>query len=157
LRNGVSETSHEATATGTEAMIIDVTNLANAVANVAGNSPIILVAAPKQAVSLRLRKLPDFPFEILASSALTAGTVIAIAPNGIASAVDAAPVIETSTETLLNFDDASPAQIGTGGTLATGSTRSVWQTDAIALKLTLSVAWGARTDAAIAWTSSVVW
>jgi hypothetical protein len=157
LRYQVSETAHEATATGTEAMNIDVTNLASTIAPVAGNGPIILIASPKQVISLRLRKNPDFPFEILSSAALSAGTVMAVAANALVSAVDPAPKIEVSTETVLNFDDSSPQQISTGGTLATGSTRSVWQTSAVALKLTLGVAWGLRCDGAVAWTSSVVW
>jgi hypothetical protein len=96
LRYGVAETTHESTASGTEAMIKDITNLASAVAGVAGNGEIILIAAPKTAVSLRLRALPDFPFEILSSSALTAGTVIAVAANALASAVDPAPTIEAT-------------------------------------------------------------
>jgi hypothetical protein len=157
LRYQVSETAHEATATGTEAMNIDVTNLASTIAPVAGNGPIILVAAPKQAISLRLRKNPDFPFEILSSAALSAGTVMAVAANAVVSVVDPAPKIETSTETVLNFDDSNPQNVSTNGTLAQGSTRSVWQTSAVAVKLTLGVAWGLRCDNAVAWTSGVVW
>jgi Resolvase, N terminal domain len=123
LRYGVAATAASAT-TGNEGMIADITALASAVAPVAGNNSIVLVAAPKTATSLRLRKLPDFPFEILASSALTAGTVIAVAANALASAVDPSPKISSSIEAVLVFDDAAPAQVGVGvksGTVQAGS------------------------------------
>jgi hypothetical protein len=150
-------TTHESTASGDEACRIDIRNLATPLAAVAGNSPIVIIASPKQAMSLRLRAGPDFPFEILSSSALASGTVVAVAPIAVVSGIDPAPKIETSEETVINFDDSSPQNVVTGGTPGAGSTRSLWQVDAIALRLTMQMAWGLRCDGAVSWTSSVVW
>jgi hypothetical protein len=99
------------------------------------HSSIVLIAAAKTAVSLRLRRQPDFPFEILASSALTTSTVIGVAANALTSAAAPSPRIESSIEAVLNFEDATPQNLGTGGTPASGSVKSLFQTDAIALRL----------------------
>jgi len=66
-------------------------------------------------------------------------------------------VIETSEQAALNFDDTTPVNIVTGGTAGAGLTKSLWQTDCIGVRMTLTVSWGPRCDGAVAWTSSVVW
>jgi hypothetical protein len=157
LRSGVAETAHEGTATGDEAMKKDIANLASAIAAVAGNGPIVLIAAPKTAVSLRLRKWPDFPFEILASSALTTGTVMAVAVNALVFAAAPSPRIESSIEAVINFEDSAPQNLVTSGTPGAGLSRSLFQTDAIALRLIWPMTWGARQSGAVSWTSGVTW
>src|SRR5262249_46659710 len=72
------------------AMLSDLETLAAAVAPVAANSPILFVASPKQARRMQYSaQLKDV--EVFASSALADKTVIAIASNSLASAIDPAP------------------------------------------------------------------
>jgi Phage capsid family len=155
LRYQVTETAHEATATGDEAMKKDIANLVSAVVGVAGNSPIVFVAAPKTAASMRLRVQPNFPYEILASSALTAGTVIAVATTALVSAASAAPRIDTSIEAVMHFDNTTPLDITTGAVSAT--VKSAFQTDSIAIRLIWPLTFGMRTTGAVAWTSGTTW
>jgi hypothetical protein len=156
LRYGVTVTAHEATATGTEAMIIDLTALATAVAPVAGKGPIIFVAAPKQAIAIKLRAPAGFPFEVLSSASLTAGTVICVAANALVSAVDPTPRIETRTQMAVHENTVPLPLVDGSGTVA-APVRSGWNTDSIGLKIVLQVAWSLRSTSGLSWTSSVTW
>jgi hypothetical protein len=155
LLYGVTPLAHEATLTGSEAAKKEVENVAGAVSSVAGNSEIVLIASPKQAIALRM--LPNLPFEVLSTSALAAGTLVAVATNALISAVDPSPVIEISNTATLNFDDSSPQDISTSGVLAQGSTRSLWQTDAVGIKMEITLGYGLACDGAVAYTNSVAW
>jgi Phage capsid family len=155
LRNGVTVTAHEATASGDEAMKIDLATLAASVSAVAGNGPIVFVCAPRQAVTVKIRQ-PQFPYEVLSSSALTPGTVICVAANAVASAIDPTPLIDTRTQ--VGFHENSvPLPIVDGSSTPAALTRSSWQTDSIGLKIVLQVAWTLRSASGLSWTSSVVW
>jgi hypothetical protein len=159
LRNGVTVTTASALTPATEAMDADLRALAAAVAPVAGNGPIIFVASPAQAVSIRMRRGADLGYEVLASSALAAGRVMAVAPNALAVALDPVPTFDITKEAVLVYDDAAPAQVGTVGSPNTvgAPARSLFQTDSLALKLRFNAAWGLRTTGAVAWTQSVTW
>jgi Phage capsid family len=103
LRNGIAAVGTASTATPkSEAMYDDVESLIGAVAPIAGGNPIVFVVNPVQAAALRIRGRTFFPFEVFATAALAAGTVIAIATNAIASALDPEPTIETSAEATIN-------------------------------------------------------
>jgi hypothetical protein len=84
-----------------DAMSEDVADLVGAVSGVAGNSAVVFVASPRQAAALRLRYGRDASYEILASSALGAGTVIGIASNSVASAIDPAPNFHVADQAVL--------------------------------------------------------
>lgn len=86
-----------------DALVADVRALIAAVADVAANGPVILIASPGQAVSLKLRMGNDAAYEVFSSNALTTGVVIAVAVNALASAVDPGPRFEVSDQgTLVN-------------------------------------------------------
>jgi hypothetical protein len=68
-------------------LLEDVRDLVSAVAPIAGNNPVIFVAAPPQAASLKLFFRGDTTYEVLASSALANGTVLAIASNAVAAVI----------------------------------------------------------------------
>jgi hypothetical protein len=57
----------------------------------------------------------------------------------------------------VNLDDASPQDIATNGVLAQGSTKSLWQVDAVGIKLEITLGYGLACDGAVAYTTSVVW
>jgi hypothetical protein len=156
LRNGIAANHTASTATpDTEAMHDDLSQLIGAVAPVAGSAPIVIVASPRQAAAIRLR-YPTLGYEVFSSSGLAAGVLAAIATNAVASAVDPAPRLDMSRETLLHMDTAPSPISTTGGAPFTAPMRSMFQTDTNALRLILEVSWGLRTTG-LAWTSGVTW
>jgi hypothetical protein len=112
--------------------------------------------SPAQAISAQLRATQPFPFEILASSALADGIIIAIVANAIAIAIDSTPRISASNEGLLVMDDA-PAQVSTVGSPATvaAPARTLFQTDEIGLRLVWEIAFSLRTATGLAWISGI--
>jgi hypothetical protein len=102
------------TGTGQTAMINDLRQLATAVGSVAGNGAITLVGSPDvtAALHLWLPRPPEWP--VLTSNSLAPKTVIAVAANALASAVEGPPAIEANREAEFQSDTA-PASDGTLG------------------------------------------
>src|SRR5262249_27284543 len=97
-------------------------------------------------------------FEVLASLALADKTVIAIASNCLVSAIDPAPRFEVRDAATLHMET-SPAQISTVGTpnVVAAPMRSLFQTDAIGLKVRWEVRWAFRPAAGPHYMSAVNW
>ncbi len=131
----------------------DLSAIGGAVARVAG-SDVVFVAAPEQALAVALRA-PDFG-PVLASRALPAKTVVAVAANAVASGFDSAPVIEASRETELLLDTAPGEIVPQGGSL-TYPTGTLFQGDKLALKMRMEAGWTLRAPNTVAWMSSVSW
>jgi hypothetical protein len=102
---------------------------------------------------------PALPYRVFSSSGLAANTIMAVATNALAVAVDPVPRIESSVEAVMHYEDASPAQIGTAGSPNTvaAPTSSLYQTDTVGLKIILKVPWGLRASGAVAWLTSATW
>jgi Phage capsid family len=159
LRYNISGLAPSAATPPSEALAEDARELVRAVAGVAGNAPVVLIGSPEQAVSLRLWMGRDAPYEVLASSGLADGMVIAVASNALASAVDPAPRIDVSRTAVLHMEDAAPLHISSEGTPATvaAPVRSLFQTDAIGLRLQFQIDWALRNPGGLAWMSNVTW
>jgi hypothetical protein len=155
LRNGISALTASAATVAGDAMIADVGALVAAVAPVAGNSPIILVCNPARAAKLNMRTV-RLPYEVLASSAVAANQLIAIATNTLASATDPVPRFNASTETVVHESD-TPAQLATTGTpnVVSAPSRSLFQSDVLGLRLIMEVSWGLRHTSGLAWIDSI--
>jgi Phage capsid family len=158
LRNGIASLTASSATPATEAMLADVAALVAAVAPVAGNNPIVLIASPARAAKMKLRSPQGFPFEVLGSSAVAAGDLIAIASNALASATDPVPRFNASTETVVHESD-TPAQLAATGTPNTISApaRSLFQSDVLGLRLIMEVSWGLRHTSGLAWISGATW
>ncbi len=116
---------------------------------------IVFIAAPDQALRLSLRRA-EMPFRLLSSAALTAGTVMAVAVNALATAVDHQPEIDASKDALVHMET-NPAHIGTpddadADTAAqiAAPSRSFYHTDCVALRLILGASWQVRAAGAVA-------
>jgi hypothetical protein len=158
LLNGVTPIAATAGG-GVNAMAGDLGNLAGALSDAGVDTEaMVIVANARQATKLRLLAGPSFSYPILGTSAVAAGTVIGIAPAGVASGFDGAPRIESSTDTTLHFDSA-PAAIGTAGSpnVIAAPTRSMYQTDTMALKVRIKCAWSAVHPGAIAQITGATW
>ena len=134
-------------------MATDIGKLLTAIAGVAGGG-FLLVAAAGQAVMLQLGLAREVP-NVWASSALPAGTVIAIAPRAFVSIIEA-PRVDSSIEAVVHMEDTSPAEIGSGGVVA-APTRSLFQTNSVGLRVITPASWGLRAPGAVAWMSGVNW
>ncbi|WP_157158110.1 MULTISPECIES: phage major capsid protein [Bradyrhizobium] len=154
---GITPIAHSTATSPQDAMIADIKALVSAVAPIAGNGEVVLVAATDQAVALRLRQSREV-YPVLASAALAAGTVIAIAPSGLASAIDPVPRFEIASEGALVMDDAAGqlSMVGTPNVVAAPA-RSLFQTDTLALRVILQISWGLRSSLAIAYMTGVAW
>jgi hypothetical protein len=140
-----------------DALVQDLAALAGAVVRAAGGS-LVFVCAPEQAISIALRAPRDVPYAVLPSAALPAGTVIALASQALAVALDPSPRIETADAPVVHMETV-PAPISAVGSpnAVAAPSRNFWQTDCIALRMILQVAWGMRTANGVAFMQTVTW
>jgi Phage capsid family len=138
-----------------DAMASDLQALATAVAPVAGNGQIGIVAAPAQGVALALRVL-RMPYNLMTSTALPTGTVVSIAFPTLVTALEGAPEISTSKVALIHEETQPAAIVDIGGVVA-HPVRSIFQTDTIAVKVRQAVSWALRSSSGLAWTQNTVW
>ena len=143
---------------GEDAFAADVVNLAAAVTGVAGPN-IVFVASPSEWIKIALRPR-EFAFPVLPSAALPTGTVMAVAVNALAVAFDPVPEFEVASEGLLHMDT-EPTHISVAGDPNTvaAPTQSLYQTDALGLRLILGTSWALRAPAAssVAVVEDVTW
>jgi len=156
LLNGLS-TVGAATA-GSEAMGQDIGKLLGALATAGGGRNPVFVCSPPQAGSLKLRAGAQWDYPVLSSPALAAGTVVCVEAGSFASGFSAVPEIDTTNAGALHFEDTTPLQLvsGAGPTVAT-PVRSLFQTDASAIKMVLRCSWGMRAAGHIQIVTSVTW
>jgi len=157
LLAGISALTSSNDPDSVQAMRSDVATLAGAVAAVANGSPIALVSSPMQHARLVLWGGGTLVYPAFASSALPDHTVIALATNGLASAADPAVRFSVDDQTTLHMSD-TPSQIGSGtpGVVAAPS-RSLWQTDSLALRVIFECGWVLRHPSAIAFMNDTTW
>jgi hypothetical protein len=153
LRFNIAGLTPSALTVPQDALAEDVSALLTAVSTVAANGPVVLIASPAQAVALRLRAR-DLGIEVLASASLAAGTVVAVAVNGLVSATDPEPKIDVGDQGTLHMNDV-PLPISTGAMAS--PTRSLWQSDTLSLRLRWQASWILRNPSAVAWMSGVLW
>lgn len=147
IRNGIATLTASNNSDAGYAANEDITALVNAVAAVAGNGPIAIVAGAGRAAFMNSRYQRDPTNVTFYGSSAVGADIIAIALSGLASALSPSPEIETSSGATLVMDTAP----GAAGTM--GPERSVFQTDSMALKVRWPVTWTLRSPLAVAWTT----
>jgi Phage capsid family len=157
LLNGITPLTPAPAGAKTEAMNTDLIALGSAVSVVAGKSSVVFVMAAGQAIAIGLRALGAFEYAVLPSSVLAPGTVIAVAVNALASAVEGAPTIETSSEAIGHEEDATAASIVTPGGQTAHPVRSYFQTDSVSLKMRWPISWLLRDPRGVAYMTGVNW
>ncbi|WP_212496603.1 hypothetical protein [Bradyrhizobium japonicum] len=157
LRFGIAALPASAAADPVAAMKADVSAVAAAVAPVAGNTEILLVADPVHAMTLRAHRR-DLPTDVaLGSSALAPGVLMAIAPNAVASAMGDVE-IEVSDQAAIHMST-TPSDIGTEGAppVVAAPSVSLWQTDCVSLLPRLDISWQHRDGRAVSWLVPTNW
>jgi hypothetical protein len=155
LRNGIAAETASGATSPAEAMAEDIGTLVGAIAAVAGNSPILIIAAAPQAAALRMWNRTNINYDVVASSGLADGVVIALATNAFASAGDPAPRFELASETTLHFENTAPLDITTAAVAAT--VKALWQSDLIGLRTIFEVSWALRDAGGLSWVENVNW
>jgi hypothetical protein len=151
LRNGISASTPSSSTDPFGAVFEDVTTLVNAIAAVAGNGPYALIASPGRSLMIRARfsqDVDDPTLPIYASNAV-GGDLVAVAPEALVAALDPAPTVETAPAGELHMSD-TPAAIVNGGAPAAPS-RSLFQTESIAVKVRWPLSWALRDSRGVAW------
>jgi hypothetical protein len=135
-------------------VINDLASLVAAVAPVGGNN-LALVASPARKAQI-LMHFPGFAFPIIASSAIADTRIGAVALNGLAVAIDPAPELDISSDAVVHM--ANPAlEIVSDTPVVADPIRSLWQTDALAIRLQLGVDWKRRATNAVAMLDGPAW
>jgi len=93
---------------------------------------------------------------VLASAALAAGTVVAIEASAFASAFSPVPEFSSCTQGVLH-EDTVPLHIVDGSGTPAPGTRSLWQTDTIALRMVLRASYGMRGNGLVQMIQNVTW
>jgi hypothetical protein len=156
LLAGISGLTPASAGTKSEIIIDDVQKLVLSVAPVAGNGNFVLVASPDAAAALALRLYNSVGWPILTSAALAPRTVIVVALNAVVVAIEGAPTIEASTQTEFHRDSV-PLEIVTAGGVVATNVGSMYQTDAVALKLRWPISWALRDARGLAYLQNVNW
>jgi hypothetical protein len=125
------------------AMITDLSVLAAAVAPYAGNGGIVFIAAAMQAVAVSIGLPRDFAYPLLASTSLTAGTVIAVATPAVVSSLGDMPLIDETKSADLHGED--------------GTVTATFQTDTKGIRLMWPIVWAMRDPGAIAHITGATW
>jgi HK97 family phage prohead protease len=96
---------------------------------------------------------------IIDSGTVPLGTVVAIDAADFVAVGGEAPRFEISDQATLHLEDTSPADIVGGVSPGTPAfpTKSMWQTDSLALRLIMPINWVIRRPGTVAWTQSVTW
>lgn len=124
---------------------------------------------PRQARNIRMMPGPNSSgfgwanqfladFRVIPSTVVTAGTVIAIDTADFVTSTGDTPEFETSDQATIHMET-SPTAIGIAGSPNTvaAPVRSMFQTNSVALKMTMDVNWAMRRSGMVQYLSSVTW
>jgi len=174
LLNGVTPITASAATPATAAMVADLKALIAAIVAAGGGRNIAIIMNPAQALALGFAQTTtgDFLFtdrteagskfgvRFIVSASCPAGRVIAVDAADFATANGDAPKFAVSTDATLHEEDTSPLALGTGaqgsGVLAVPM-RSLFQTDAVAIRMSLYVTWAMRRTGMVQTIASVSW
>ena len=173
IRNGVSGLTATAGG-GFTALVGDLKALVGALAAVNAMGQLVFIMNPVQqiAISLTQNAGGNFPFQaeinanrllgypVVISSTVPAGMVILINADDLMVTSGDTPRFDVSDQATLHFEDTTPLQLTTGAqgsAVAATPTRSMFQTDSLALRMILPMNWAMRRTGSVAWTSAVTW
>ncbi|MCD9110094.1 phage major capsid protein [Bradyrhizobium japonicum] len=131
-----------------DAMVVDIGNIAASLAPASGASQPILIAAPRQAVSLAMSAPRDMWPMLMAN--LPDKMVIGVVPAALATVIEP-PRIEASSGPMLQMDDQPSADPMSGPTI------SLFQSDEVGLRFILPASWSLRSPSGVAWIEATNW
>lgn len=158
LLNGVTPITATAAGTAIEKIVADLNALIAPMEAAGGGGNVVLLMNPAQSRHLGMAQTTtgDFAFGsateaaakigaggIIPSTTVPAGTVIAVDADWFTTATGDAPRFAVSNEATLHEEDTTPLPLGATGTpnVVAAPMRSLFQTDSIAIRLSLYVTW----------------
>ena len=154
LLSGVSPLT-ATTGGGASALQGDIAKVGGAVAAATGSANIAFIASPAYALRMMTYKTVLEPSEdgvqIWPSIAVPDAQLIAIAISAFVSGFGAVPRISVSEHAVMHLEDTTPLPIGQPGPIVASPSRSLWQTDSVAVRAILDCAWCLRSAGAIGW------
>jgi HK97 family phage major capsid protein/HK97 family phage prohead protease len=173
LLNGVTPLTASAATPPAAAMVADLKALVGAIIAAGGGRNIAIIINPAQALSMGTVTTAngDFLFtnaaeagakfnaRVIVSASCPAGKVIAVDAADFATAQGDAPRFAVSTDATLHEEDTTPLALGTSGTpnVVAAPMRSLFQTDAVAVRMSMFVTWGMRRTGMVQTIASVTW
>jgi hypothetical protein len=154
ILNGVAALTAATGSAGFDNIVADMKTLVGAIAAKAG-SGFVIVTNPAEATTLAMVTRGDV-VDVLVSSAIPAGTVIAIVPAALAAAAEENPRVEVSREAEIHRETVPQEIVSAGGAVAV-PVASIYQTDSLAVKLVWPLTWGIRTTGAVSWIQGANW
>ena len=149
LRYGITASTASAAPDPVAALMSDIETLSHATVTATRTYP-IYVSDHARAQAMELRSTHGLrPLIVLGSFGLSMQNIlIAVAPDNLVSVLGAAPEIRAIREAAVEMDTAP-----VGG----APSKSLWQTDCIAVLVKLPVTWGMRSAAGVAWLTITNW
>jgi hypothetical protein len=129
---------------GTAALTGDLKQLFAALAAVGGGKTAVIICALPQAVTLKATVGPKFDYDIIASTALATGTVVVLEVASLVSGFSSVPEFRVSKTAVYHSEDASPTDITGGSPSPAVPVKSLYQTEAVGLRMDVWAAWGLR-------------
>jgi len=174
LLNGVTPIVASVLTPATAAMVADLKALIGAIIAAGGGRNIAIIVNPAQALSLGFAQTTtgDFLFEdrqeagskfgvrFIVSASVPAGRVIAVDAADFATANGDAPRFAVSTDATLHEEDTTPLALVTGAQgsgVVASPMRSLFQTDAVAVRMSLYVSWVMRRAGMVQTIAAVSW
>jgi HK97 family phage prohead protease/HK97 family phage major capsid protein len=174
LRNGVASLTPTGGGGVLAAVIGDLKGMINALTSAtAGNfrSPVWIVN-PGDLLSIAMMPTAtsgDMPFRdevgrgtlmgipIIQSTSTPADTMMLIDAADFAAATGDTPAFTVSDQATLHFEDTNPQPIVATGPTPAAPTRSLWQTDTIAVRMILDINWSMRRTGMVQYVSPLGW
>ena len=174
LLNGVTPITASAASTPAGKMVADLNALAAAIEAAGGGRNIIYIMNPAQArlLGTATSTTGDFIFadpssaaarfggRLIVSATCPAAKVIAIDAADFATAQGDAPRFAVSTDATLHEEDTTPLALTTGAQgsgVVASPMRSLFQTDAVAVRMSMYVTWGMRRTGMVQTITAVGW
>jgi HK97 family phage major capsid protein len=174
LLNGVTPVAASSASTTVQKIVDDLNALIKPMEAVGGGGKIVLMVNPAQARSLTMATTTtgDFVFDglaqaagkfgiarIVASRTVPVGTVIAVDAEWFATATGDTPRFAVSNEATLHEEDTTPLALGTAGSpnVVAAPMRSLFQTDSIAIRLSLYITWAMTRASMVQTITAVGW
>ena len=174
LLNGVTPLTPSAATTATEKMMADLKALIGAIVAVGGGRSIVILMNPAQSMAIGFAQTTtgDFVFtstdeagrkfnaRFIVSRTIPAGTVIAVDAADFATITGDTPRFAVSNEATLHEEDTAPLPLVTGAQgsgVVASPMRSLFQTDSVAIRLSLFLSWGMRRAGMVSAVTGVTW
>jgi HK97 family phage major capsid protein/HK97 family phage prohead protease len=174
LLNGVTPITASVATPASAAMVADLKALIGAIIAAGGGRNVALIINPAQQLSLgtATTSTGDFLFtdagqaaskfgfsRLIVSASCPAGRVIAVDAADFATAQGDAPRFAVSTDATLHEEDTTPLALSATGSPNTVAApmRSLFQTDAVAIRMSMFVTWAMRRAGMVQTIAAVTW